>query len=100
MLKYTRLPWSIHEQRFETMKQQDLEADLVDKYVQRMETIKQSGSWNSPGKVPPHGYYVISLVVWYLLKWLAKPGIHEIWTFRAKFDREDQHQSTPKQQVS
>ena len=43
MLKYTGLPWSVHVQKAEAVKQSEQWSGLVDKYVQRRETMKQWG---------------------------------------------------------
>ena len=59
---------------------QDRDAVYVVKYMQRMETLEQSGPWSGWGKLSPHGYYVLSLV--YVFTLVAKSSIHKIWTFK------------------
>ena len=64
-----------HLQRFGTVKNQDREAAYVDKYGQRMNTVKQSGPWTGLRECR---CYVFTLRSVYLV-YKCRP--YEIWIY-------------------
>ena len=93
MLKYPWLPRLVSMQRDEPVKHWDHEGVWVDKYVQRMETMKQLGPWSSQVRWSSL-MAIIYLLWWFCFNAGRQTRHNEIFTFKFKFYPGGQDKST------